>query len=218
MPAQANPTIAINDYIRTQLRTVNINSASARTLHDRWIAVDQQGFPFTDSYRVITASSRNTLFMKLRENLAPRVILSTETISPAHGFSVSAYNPQNPSESRWNTTTVSSRYIDGLALRVGPADQYGQRGYVPFMFERPWEIPVVPRPTVTTGTGRNDWYARRRQEKAYQKHINTCNLAANGILEEMIRLGTIRVGLVRDVLLNQAEAEPVYNTEYLNDR
>lgn len=202
MPAQAAPTIAINDYIRTQLRNVNINSASARTLHDRWIAVDQQGFPFTDSYRVITASSRNTLFMKLRENLAPRIILSAEQAVQPHQFSTAVYNPQNPSESRWNTTQVTSRYIDGLALRVGPADQYGQRGYVPFMFERPWEIPVVPRPAVSSGYGgrNDDWYARRRQEKVYQKHINTCNLAANGILEEMIRLGTIRVGQVRDVL------------------
>lgn len=196
------PTIAINNHIRTQLRNVNINSASARTLHDRWIAVDQQGFPFTDSYRVITASSRNTLFMKLRENLAPRIILGTEQAVQPHQFFTAVYNPQNPSESRWNTTQVTSRYIDGLALRVGPADQYGQRGYVPFMFERPWEIPVV-RLTTVSDDRNGDWYARRRQEKTYTKHINTCKLAANEILEEMIRLGTIRVGLVRDILLNQ---------------
>ena len=205
MPAQPAPVIQINDYIRTQLRTVNINSATASTLHDRWIAVDNQGFPFTDSYRIITASSRNSLFMKLRENLAPRVILGSEPAIQPHQFSLAAYNPQNPSESRWNTTQVTSRYVDGLALRVGPPDNYGQRGYVPFMFERPWEIPVVAR-AATTDTGyagrNNDWYTRRQQEKTYQKHMNTCYLAANGILEEMIRLGTIRVGRVRDVLLN----------------
>ena len=198
MPRQQIPVIRINDTIRTQLQDININSVRRQNLHDRWIALDAQGVPFVDGYRIVTSGTRNALFTKLREILEPRIIPSTEQSVTTHDFSTMIFVPTDLIE-QYNNRLINSRYIDGLALRVGPiSEQLRRRIYVPFMFQVPWEIPVVlPIEDVNLG-----WASRRRQ-KIYLKHMNTCKLAANEIIEEMIRLGTIRVGLTGALLLNQ---------------
>jgi hypothetical protein len=214
MPRIHTPTIVINEQVRAQLQDLNINSTTANRMQNRWMALDAQGFPFIDSYRIITAIGRGSLLKKLREQLDPLPIPSRELAIQPHQFTLMIFNEQNPSQISF-LHSVESRYIDGLALRVGPSNTVGYRRYVPFMFEHPWEIPVVSREVSSNLNG--GWHALRVQQRTYQKYINTCMLATNNIIEEMIRLGTIRIGLIRDLILNR-EVTEAYPTDYLNDR